>query len=502
MPRSTNAVTTLPDGASRPPSAATVRDLRAGGYRHRSVKDELRENTIARLREGKPLFDGIVGYEKTVVPALIDALLAKHDTLLLGLRGQAKTRLLRAMVNLLDEWTPVLAVEGCELPDDPLAASTRAGRDAIAELGDDAPISWMHRSERYLEKLATPDVTVADLIGDIDIVKHAQGHALADERSMHFGLIPRANRGIFVINELPDLAPRIQVALFNVLEERDVQIRGYPVRLNLDVCLMFSANPEDYTNRGRIVTPLKDRIGSVIRTHYPSDTKEAMRITRENAFVERVNGEASKSPRVRVPSVMHEILEETIAQARRSPHINQASGVSVRASIALLEALVSAAERRAIVTGEKEVAPRVCDMTYLPAACRGKIELMLAEEGASGDGRSTEDRLIEAIMGEAVKKVVARALPAQDAERVVEGFTKGLKLELGDDVSAKDAVASMEHVPGLLDAARAIAKKVGLNANDEQDLACAGELALECLYVSNRLSKYGSATGGGAAYAR
>jgi magnesium chelatase subunit I len=360
----------------------------------------------------------------------------------------------------------------------------------------------MHRSERYLEKLATPDVTVADLIGDIDIVKHAQGHALADERSMHFGLIPRANRGIFVINELPDLAPRIQVALFNVLEERDIQIRGYPVRLNLDVCLMFSANPEDYTNRGRIVTPLKDRIGSVIRTHYPSDTKEAMRITRENAFVERVNGEASKSPRVRVPSVMHEILEETIAQARRSPHINQASGVSVRASIALLEALVSAAERRAIVTGEPAVAPRVCDMTYLPAACRGKIELMLAEEGASGDGRSTEDRLIEAIMGEAVKKVIARALPAQDAERVVEGFTKGLKLELGDDVSAKDAVASMEHVPGLLDAARAIAKKVGLNANDEQDLACAGELALECLYVSNRLSKYGSATGGGAAYAR
>lgn len=502
MPSSTPHV--IPEGASEPPSVATLGALREGGYRHRPVKDELRENTIARLREGKPLFDGIVGYEKTVVPALIDALLARHDTLLLGLRGQAKTRLLRAMVNLLDEWTPVLAAEGCELPDDPLAPTTRAGRDAVAAMGDETPVSWMHRSERYLEKLATPDVTVADLIGDIDIVKHAQGHALGDERSMHFGLIPRANRGIFVINELPDLAPRIQVALFNVLEERDVQIRGYPVRLNLDVCLMFSANPEDYTNRGRIVTPLKDRIGSVIRTHYPSDTREAMRITRENAFVERVNGKAgaSAAPRVRVPSVMHEILEETIAQARKSPHINQASGVSVRASIALLEALVSAAERRAIVTGEREAAARVCDMTHLPAACRGKIELMLAEEGASGDGRSTEDRLIEAIMGEALKKVIARAMPAQDAERIVDGFAKGLRLELGDDVSAKDAVASMEHVPGLLDAARAIAKKTGLHADDEQDLACAGELALECLYVSNRLSKYGSATGGGAAYGR
>jgi magnesium chelatase subunit I len=488
--------------ATTPPTAATLGTLKKTGYEPRSVKDELRENTIACLRDGQELFPGIIGYERTVVPALIDALLAKHDTLLLGLRGQAKTRLLRAMVNLLDEWTPVIAAEGCELPDDPMRPVTRAGRDAIAEHGDDTPISWMHRRERYLEKLATPDVTVADLIGDIDIVKHAQGHTLADERSMHFGLIPRANRGIFVINELPDLAPRIQVSLFNILEERDIQIRGYPVRLDLDVCLMFSANPEDYTNRGRIVTPLKDRIGSVIRTHYPADTKEAMRITRENAFVERVNGEASAAPKVRVPAVMHEILEETVAQARKSPHINQASGVSVRASIALLEALISAAERRGIVTGETEVVPRVCDMTFLPAACRGKIELMLAEEGASGDGRSTEDRLIEAIMGEATKKVLGRMIAANDAERVIESFGKSLRLELGDDVSAKDAVASMEHVGGLLDAARSLAKKAGLDASNEQDLACAGELLLECLYVNNRLSKFGSSTGGGAAYAR
>lgn len=493
----------LPSATSEPPAARTLGQLREFGYAPSSVKDELRRNTIAQLREGRPLFEGIVGYERTVVPALIDALLAKHDTLLLGLRGQAKTRLLRGMANLLDEWIPVIAAEGCELPDDPVAPATRAGRDAVAAQGDETPVAWLHRSERYLEKLATPDVTVADLIGDIDIVKHAQGHALADERSMHFGLIPRANRGIFVINELPDLAPRIQVALFNVLEERDIQIRGYPVRLNLDVCLMFSANPEDYTNRGRIVTPLKDRIGSVIRTHYPADRREAMRITRENAFVERVNGdERSASPRVRVPGVMHEILEETISQARRSPHINQASGVSVRASIALLEALVSAAERRGIMTGEREVVPRVCDMTYLPAACRGKIELMLAEEGASGDGKSTEDRLIEAMLGEASKSVLGKMIAARDAERVVDGFTSGMRLELGDDVSAKDAVASMEHVDGLLDAARALAKKAGLDAEDDAELACAGELVLECLYVNNRLSKFGGESGGGAAYAR
>lgn len=478
-----------PDASS--PPISTLGELRASGYRPRSVKAELRENTMAALREKRPIFPGIVGYERTVVPAVIDALLAQHDTLLLGLRGQAKTRILRAMVNLLDEWIPIIAAEGCELPDDPVAPVTLTGRDAVAALGDSTPVRWLHRSERYLEKLATPDVTVADLIGDIDIIKHAQGFTLADERSMHFGLIPRANRGIFVINELPDLAPRIQVALFNVLEERDIQIRGYPVRLNLDVCLMFSANPEDYTNRGRIVTPLKDRIGSVVRTHYPSDTKEAMRITRENAFVER------EGARVRVPAVMHEILEETVSQARKSSHINQASGVSVRASIALLESLISAAERRALSTGEGEVVPRICDTGYLPAACRGKIELMLSEDGASGDGKSTEDRLIEALLGEAVKRVVSRLMPLSEVDTITEGFTKGMRLQLGDDISASDAIASMEHVEGLLSAAKTIAKKAGMDPSNEQDLACAGELALEFLYVNNRLSKLG-----GSMYAR
>ena len=511
---------TPPQTTDRPTASApaTLGELRAWGYRYRPVKQELRENTLRRLASGEPLFDGVVGYEDSVVPQIVQGLLSGHDLLLLGLRGQAKTRLLRACVGLLDEWIPVIGAGEVEIPDDPVAPTTTAGRRAVECFGDDTPIRWLHRTERYHEKLATPDVTIADLIGEIDLVKHAQGRALDDEATMHFGLVPRSNRGLFVINELPDLAPRIQVGMFNVLEERDVQIRGYPVRLDLDLCLMFSANPEDYTNRGRIVTPLKDRIGSVVRTHYPADNREAMAITRGSAFLDRAAGlehtpqdhasdrapepapaEAPPPPEVVVPPVMHEILEETIRQARTSAHINQASGVSVRASIAALEGAVSSAEMRATRAGERRTVLRVCDTAHIAAALRGKIELMLAED--SPDGSSTEDRLIHALLGEALKAVVARSLDVDDVEPVAHAFGAGLRIGLDDASDASDTVASMEHVDGLLDAARRLAGRVGLDADDPSALACAGELVLEFLYVNNRLSK-ASRRGGGSSYTR
>src|SRR5438270_1499564 len=292
------------------PRAATVGQPREAGYGPMSVKDELRKNLIRKLKAGEELFPGILGYRDTVIPQIVNGILSKHDLLFLGLRGQAKTRILRMLPDLLDEWIPVLS--GVEINDDPIAPMTTAGKRILAEQGDDAKIEWVHRADRYHEKLATPDVTIADLIGEIDLVKHAEGRYLSDESTMHFGMIPRSNRGLFAINELPDLAPRIQVGLFNVLEERDVQIRGYPIRLNLDVCLVLRANPEDYTNRGRIVTPLKDRIGSVIRTHYPETLDEGIRVTEQNAWLDR-NAETSGSGvKVEVPRFMSEIVEEVV----------------------------------------------------------------------------------------------------------------------------------------------------------------------------------------------
>ena len=360
------------------PRAATVGQLKETGYQPTSVKDELRRNLIRKLKNNEELFPGILGYRDTVVPQIVNAILSKHDMLLLGLRGQAKTRILRMLPDLLDEWTPTLA--GTEINDDPLRPTTRTGKRILVDEGDDAKIEWVHRRDRYKEKLATPDVTIADLIGEIDLVKHAEGRYLSDESTMHFGLIPRSNRGIFAINELPDLAPRIQVGLFNVLEERDVQIRGYPIRLDLDVFLVFSANPEDYTNRGRIVTPLKDRIGSVIRTHYPESLDEGIKIAEDNAWTERSEGGSGSGVRVDVPRFMSEIVEEVVRLARSSPHVSQASGVSVRTSIANLETLISNAERRGLATGETRVVPRICDLNYLTASCRGKIEMTLSEE--------------------------------------------------------------------------------------------------------------------------
>ena len=489
------------------PQAATLGQLRDTDYRYRTVKQELRDNLVQRLRDGAEILPGVRGYENTVLPQVIHAIFSQHDMLFLGLRGQAKTRMIRMLPSLLDEWLPVLA--DLEIPDDPLEPMTSLGKRRVQEAGDDAPLRWLHRDERFHEKLATPDVTIADLIGEIDIVKHAEGRYLSDESTMHFGLIPRTNRGIFAVNELPDLAPRIQVGLFNVLEERDIQIRGYPIRLSIDTCLVFSANPEDYTNRGRIVTPLKDRIGTVIRTHYPKTTDEAIRITRENAWLQRAGSSPTRSdtssadsaaaslPEVVVPDFMHRIIEEAISQARTSPHINQASGVSVRTSIACLENLVSSAERRGLMTGEDRVATRISDLPHVLAATRGKIELLMAD-----DGDDSEDRLVEALLGEAVKSIFDQIADVDDFEKISDQFDSGLRLNVGDDVAAAEVIATMEHVKGLVPAAKKVAQRLEIDHNDEQMLAAAGEFILEALYTHNRLSKQPAAAGTGSRYSR
>lgn len=459
--------------------AQKVGELRRQGYRGRSVKQEMRENLIVRLQSGERLFPGIVGYDDTVIPQIVNAVLSRHDLLFLGLRGQAKTRMIRLLPLLLDEWTPTLA--GSDLPDDPLEPRLGPNRRLLAEHGDDAPLRWLHRNDRFHEKLATPDVTIADLIGEIDLVKHAEGRHLADEGVIHYGLIPRTNRGIFAINELPDLAPRIQVGLFNALEERDIQIRGFPLRLPLDICMAFTANPEDYTNRGRIVTPLKDRIGSVIRTHYPLSLEDGVAITRGSAWLER-NGHEG---RVEVPRFMLEIVEEFARIARKSPHVNQQSGVSVRASVANAEILLSNAERRCLLHGETHVVPRITDLQHISAGCRGKLELMLAEDDRA------EDKLIHSLLGEAVKAVFDRYGKVSELDAIVDAFAeKGASLETGDEVSSLALVAAADRISGLKNAAASVCRAAELDAGAEGMLAAAAEFVLEAMYVNNRLSKY------------
>lgn len=463
------------------PRPATVGQLKEMGYRPGTVKDELRRNVIRKLKNKEELFPGIVGYRESVIPQIINGILARHDMLFLGLRGQAKTRILRMLPTLLDEWMPALA--DVEINDDPVSPRTKVGQRILAEQGDDAKMVWVHRNDRYQEKLATPDVTIADLLGEIDLVKHAEGRYLSDESTMHFGLIPRANRGIFAINELPDLAPRIQVGLFNVLEERDVQIRGYPIRMELDLCMVFSANPEDYTNRGRIVTPLKDRIGSVIRTHYPESIDESIEIVQENAWLER-DGDVASGVKVSIPRFMQEVIEEVVRLARSSPHVSQASGVSVRTSIANAETVVSNAERRGLVTGEKTVVPRVCDLNAIAASCRGKIELTLAEEDAA------EEKVIRSLIGEAVKKVFNRLADANDYEGITEQFKGNLTFPAGDDLPAEEFLANMKAIKGLMNSAAALARELSVDHSDPAMLASVGEFLLEGLYVNDRLSKY------------
>jgi magnesium chelatase subunit I len=457
----------------------TLGDLRASGYKVVPIKDEMRRNLLRKLKSGQPLFDGIIGYEETVLPQIQNAILSKHDMLFLGLRGQAKTRMLRQLVNLLDDAIPFIA--GSEVNDNPLAPLSKYGRDLIAKLGDETPIDWLGRDQRYHEKLATPDVTIADLIGEIDMIKHAEGRYLSSELTMHFGLIPRSNRGIFCMNELPDLAAKIQVGLFNVLEERDIQIRGYPVRLDLDLCLVFSANPEDYTNRGRIVTPLKDRIGSVIRTHYPLTRDEGIAITDANAWAER------DAVTILTPKFIKEILEEMARLARTSPAVNQASGVSVRMSIANFENALSNAERRGVLTNETHVVPRVSDLFAIAPSTRGKIELNLTED----DGQ--EDRVILKLLGEALKNVFDSHFEVKQLRPLVEWFEGGKSIVVGDRVPSADYAKRLAEIPGLKKEVTAFLAKpdnaaLAQTAGDAL-AASVVEFILEGLHVQNRLNK-------------
>ncbi len=468
----------------------TLGELRASGYKLESVKEEMRRNLIERLRAKKPLFPEILGYDETVVPQIQNAILSRHDMLFLGLRGQAKTRMLRQLVLLLDDAMPI--IEGSEVNDHPFAPLSKESRDKVALLGDATPIAWVGREERYQEKLATPDVTIADLIGEVDMIKHAEGRYLSSELTMHFGLIPRANRGIFCMNELPDLSPKIQVGLFNVLEERDIQIRGFPVRLNLDLCMVFSANPEDYTNRGRIVTPLKDRIGSVVRTHYPLTRELGIAISDQNAWIDR------RGSQLTVPLYIKEVVEEVSRLARSSSHVNQASGVSVRMSIANLENVISNAERRALINGERSIVPRVSDLTHVLPSSRGKLELTMSED----DGH--EDKLIGRLVGEAVKMIFDIHFDVKDFRSSVEYFEAGKGVEVGDTLSVKDVLERIERVPNLRKKADELAQKLspGLADAETRDAvtASAAEFILEGLHVHNKLNK--TSKTGGASYRR
>ncbi len=469
----------------------TLGELRARGYKSTSVKAEMRRNLLARLQAGEPLFPGIVGYDETVVPQIANAILSRHDMLFLGLRGQGKTRMLRMLVNFLDPVIPVIA--GSEVNDDPLRPLSKFGRDQVAVLGDDCPVAWLERDRRYHEKLATPDVTIADLIGEIDLIKHAGGKSLAHEDVLHFGLIPRSHRGIFCMNELPDLSPKIQVGLFNVLEERDVQIRGFPIRLELDLAMVFSANPEDYTNRGRIVTPLKDRIGSVVATHYPLTRELGMQITAENAWTARDGGVALGEP-----EFMRAVIEETSRLARTSGHVNQASGVSVRMSIANYENLLSSAERRAVRLGAPHAVPRISDLGALAASSRGKLELNMTEEAGQ------EDKVLQRIIEEAVKNVFDLHLKPAVFRNVVDYFETGETLEVGDHLRSEDYVARLAAIRDfpkqLTSLARDLAPDLAAGPCAPDLIASLAEFVLEGLHCHNRLNKRQKS--GGAAYSK
>ncbi|MDA8076138.1 MAG: sigma 54-interacting transcriptional regulator [Actinomycetota bacterium] len=467
-------------GGPPPDLPRTVGELRSAGWRSVPIADELRRNAAGRIAAGRPVVEGVLGFEETVVPQLENALLAGHDIILLGERGQAKTRILRAHVTLLDEWMPVVA--GSEINDDPLHPTSRFARLRVADEGDDTPVDWVHRSDRYGEKLATPDTSIADLIGEVDPIKVAEGRYLSDELTLHYGLVPRVNRGIFAINELPDLAERIQVGLLNVLEERDVQIRGHRVRLPLDVVLVATANPEDYTNRGRIITPLKDRFGAQIRTHYPRDVATEVAVVRAEARI------PSDGVPVTVPEHLEEVVAELSQLARRSPHLNQRSGVSVRLSIANFETLVASARRRALRTGEPEAVPRVSDLAALVSSTQGKVEVEALEEGR-------EEEVFAQLVGAAVLAVFRRRVVLADPAGVVADFDAGKVVHTGDDLPAAQYLAALREVPGLEAPARALA---GGEGESPGMLAAAVELVLEGLHLTKRLNK--DASGSRAVY--
>lgn len=468
----------------------TIGALRAAGIAVLPVKEEIRRNLIASLRSGGPLFPGIIGYEQTVIPDLINALLAKHDLLLLGLRGQAKSRIVRRLPTLLDEYVPI--IKGSELNDNPFRPVSKAAVDLVRTHGDDVEVEWIHRDQRFSEKLATPDVTIADLIGDIDPIKAAtQRLHYAHEGAIHYGIIPRSNRGIFAINELPDLQPRIQVGLFNIMEEKDIQIRGFNVRIPLDMLLVFTANPEDYTNRGNLITPLKDRIDSQILTHYPRTLEDGIRITEQEAWVRR------DGPPVRIPQFLREIVEQIAIEARKSEFVDQKSGVSARLTIASMENLVSNTERRAIILGDDVAVPRIVDLHHALPGMTGKVELVFEGE------QEGPVKVSKALIGKAVRSVFLRSFPdplmkqprerveregrpARDPvyARIVSWFERGNSVEVADDMPIAVFLRELRRVEGLEE----ITQKY-LKVADASELASAMEFVLDALHQCSKIAK-------------
>jgi magnesium chelatase subunit I len=462
--------------------ARTLGELRQSPFseqrlRSRHVKDELRENLMARLREGSPIFPGIVGYDDTVVPQIVNAILSRHNFILLGLRGQAKSRILRALTALLDPQMPFIA--GCEIHDNPYAPICRRCRELVAKEGDATPISWLTPQHRYVEKLATPDVTIADLIGDIDPIKAARGgHELSSEFTVHYGLLPRANRGIFAINELPDLAGKIQVGLFNIMQEGDVQIKGYPIRLPLDVAIVFSANPEDYTARGKIITPLKDRIGSEIRTHYPATVEEGIAITAQEAWLDRaVSGDES---RLHIPKYVSEVIERIAFAARDDKKIDKRSGVSQRLPISAIENVVSNAERRALTHDEKFIVPRVSDIYAALPAITGKLELEYEGEMKGADHVSRE------LIRTAVAKAFDTHLHSVNMNQVVQWFDLGGEIQLSDNAGAQEVLEGLHQIQGLMDKLT----KLNIGPKDSAEMqVSAAEFILEGLHAHKKIGR-------------
>jgi magnesium chelatase subunit I len=476
------------------PRASTLGELRRSAYTVRSVKDELRDNLIAKMQREEPLFPGIIGYDHTVIPALVNAVLARHDIILLGLRGQAKTRILRQLFTLLDDYVPI--IRGSEINDNPFAPVSKFAVDCVREMGDNTPVEWVHRSHRYGEKLATPDVTIADLIGDIDPIKAAsQRLHYAHEGAIHFGIIPRTNRGIFAINELPDLQPRIQVGLFNILEEKDIQIRGFNVRIPLDIMMVFTANPEDYTNRGNIITPLKDRIDSQILTHYPRSLEDAIRITAQEAHILRQGRD------VVIPQFFREVIERIAFEARKSEFVDQKSGVSARLTISAMENLISNAERRAILVGDRVIVPRMCDLPHILPGITGKVELVFEgeQEGAV--------KVSKALVGKAVRETFkqyfpdplrkrakvaqaegasARQTPEDSTYRpIIQWFEAGNTVEVADDMSLGAYRKELDKVKGL----REVTSRYLPDVKGDYEFASAMEFVLDGLHQNSKIAK-------------
>lgn len=445
-------------------------------YKNRRMKDEMRQNLISKLQRQEPLFPGIIGYQETVIPQIINAVLSRHNMILLGLRGQAKSRILRSLISLLDEQTPVVA--GCEINDNPYAPLCRQCKQRREELGDALPVSFLDRESRYVEKLATPDVTIADIIGDIDPIRAARGGLhLADELTIHFGLLPRANRGLFVINELPDLAGKVQVGLFNIMQEGDIQIKGYPIRLPLDVALLFTANPEDYTARGKIITPLKDRIGSEIRTHYPTGTAQGMEITRQEAWLQRGDSEAQ----LFIPDFIAEMVEEIAFQARKDSRVDKRSGVSQRLPITAMENVISNAERRALASGESRIVPRVLDIYAALPSITGKIELAYEGELQGGDAVALD--LIRAAVGQ----IFSARFHNANFRPIIEWFDMGGALQLSELESSAEALKALRKIQGLLDKLSAI--DIDPSTDDTPTLVSGGEFILEGLYAQRKINR-------------